>query len=80
MIAGRPSVGFEDVRAVAAPVLNHRVLLGYRARLDRVTSTAVVGQLLDALEETGSRLPTGATLLPSSGEAPPQTHESDGGV
>jgi len=36
LISGRPTVGFEDVKAVAAPVLNHRLILNYQARLDRI--------------------------------------------
>ena len=33
LLAGRPNASFEDVRAVALPVLQHRILLDYRARL-----------------------------------------------
>ena len=46
LLAGRPSVGFDDVRAVAFPVFNHRLILDYRARLDGVTPRAVVDALL----------------------------------
>lgn len=46
LLCGRPTVGFEDVRAVAVPALQHRVLLAYKARLDRVTPAQVVEQLL----------------------------------
>ena len=35
LLAGRPSVGFEDVRAVAAAVMNHRLILNYKARFDQ---------------------------------------------
>jgi MoxR-like ATPase len=58
LLAGRPTVGFEDVRAVAAPVLNHRLILNYKARLDQVDAFALVRELLGALDETGLRLPT----------------------
>ncbi len=67
LIAGRPTVGFEDVKAVAAAVLNHRVLLNYQARFDKVDSDAVVAALLERLDEAGVDLPgdiemeTGAT-------------------
>ncbi len=37
LVAGRPSVGFEDVKVVAQPVLNHRLILNYQARFDRMT-------------------------------------------
>jgi MoxR-like ATPase len=58
LLAGRPTVGFEDVKAVAGPVLNHRLILNYKARLDQVDTFAVIGDLLAGLDETGIRLPT----------------------
>ncbi len=57
LLAGRPTVGFEDVKAVAAPVLNHRLILNYKARLDQVDVFAVIRELLAAIEETGMNLP-----------------------
>jgi len=42
LMDGRPSVGFDDVRKVAFPVLNHRLILDYRAKLDGVDARAVV--------------------------------------
>ncbi len=57
LLAGRPTVGFEDVKAVAPPVLNHRLILNYKARLDQVDAFAVIRELLAALEETGLNLP-----------------------
>jgi MoxR-like ATPase len=62
LLAGRPTVGFEDVKTVAAPVLNHRLILNYKARLDQVDSFAVVSQLLAGLDETGLRLPADVSL------------------
>ena len=40
LLAGRPSVGFEDVRTVASAVMNHRLILNYRARFDQVGELA----------------------------------------
>ncbi len=57
LLAGRPTVGFEDVKAVAAPVLNHRLILNYKARLDQFDSFTLVRQLLEGLDETGLNLP-----------------------
>ena len=57
LIAGRPTVGFEDVRAVAPAVLNHRVLLGYKAKFDRVDSYKVIDELLERVDEAGVDLP-----------------------
>jgi len=57
MIAGRPSVGFEDVKAVAQPVLNHRLIMNYQARFDRVTTSKLVAELMGQTDETGLNLP-----------------------
>ncbi len=57
LLAGRPTVGFADVRAVAPPVLNHRLILNYKARLDAVSAFAVVRELLDKTDEAGLNLP-----------------------
>ncbi len=65
LVCGRPTVGFEDVKAVAEPVLNHRVLLNYQARLDRMTSSRLARELLAHLEETGLKLPGDVHLQPA---------------
>jgi MoxR-like ATPase len=57
LINGRPTVGFEDVKSVAPHVLNHRLILNYKARLDQVDAFAIVQDLLGRLDETGLRLP-----------------------
>jgi MoxR-like ATPase len=62
LLAGRPTVGFEDVQAVAAPVLNHRLILNYKARLDQVDSFSLVRDLLAGLDETGLNLPADVRL------------------
>jgi MoxR-like ATPase len=48
---GRNTVGFEDVRAVALPVLRHRVILDYSARLEGMTSDSVVGEIVESVPE-----------------------------
>ena len=57
LLAGRPSAGFEDVRAVAGPVLNHRLILSYKARFDHVTPSQVVDRLLEAVHPVELDLP-----------------------
>jgi MoxR-like ATPase len=57
LLAKRPTVGFEDVAKVAAAVLNHRLVLGYQARYDQVTSSAVVEALLTGVEDVALDLP-----------------------
>lgn len=59
LIEGRPTVGFSDVQAVALAVLNHRVLLNYKARFDNVDQASVVESLLSSLDESGLDLPSG---------------------
>ncbi|MDR2754485.1 MAG: AAA family ATPase [Planctomycetaceae bacterium] len=57
-IAGRPSAGFEDVRFVAAPVLNHRLLLGYKARMDKIDTKMILKELLESVKEVDTKLPS----------------------
>lgn len=66
LLAGRPSVGFEDVKSVAPAVLNHRLILNYQARLEKVTSFDLIDLLLEKVEPAGLGLPAGVAL--ESGE------------
>lgn len=54
---GRPTVGFEDIQAVAIPVLNHRVLLNYQARFDHVTSETLLEQLIAQMGASSLQIP-----------------------
>jgi len=65
LISGRPTVGFEDVKTVAGPVLNHRLLLNYQARFDRMTPSRLVQELLGQMDETGLKLPGDVELQPA---------------
>lgn len=47
LYAGRLNASFEDVRALAAPVLRHRVILDYTAKLEGLTGDAVVAAILE---------------------------------
>ncbi|MBM4048609.1 MAG: AAA family ATPase [Planctomycetes bacterium] len=57
LLAARPTAGFEDVKAVAEPVLNHRVILNYKAKFDRVAPSQLVADLVSRLDETELKLP-----------------------
>jgi MoxR-like ATPase len=46
LMQGRYHVDFEDIRALAGPVLRHRVLTNFQADSERVTSDAIVERLL----------------------------------
>jgi MoxR-like ATPase len=48
-IQGRPYVVPEDVKAIAADVLRHRLVLSYEAAAEQVTADAVVEQVLGAV-------------------------------
>ena len=46
LMDGRPHVQFEDVRALAKPVLRHRILTNFHAESERVTTDSIIDQLL----------------------------------
>ena len=46
---GRYHVAYEDVTALAIPVLRHRVLLNFHAESDRIDSDEILGRLLQAM-------------------------------
>ena len=47
LLDGRPTVGFDDVKSVALPVLNHRLILNYQAKLEKVTTASLINLLLE---------------------------------
>lgn len=47
LLNGRAHVTEEDIRALATPVLRHRILLNYRAEADGITIDKVIAQLLE---------------------------------
>jgi len=62
LMGERPTVGFEDVKAVSSAVLNHRLILNYRARVDGVDTVSVIESLLSGLDETEMALPDGVQV------------------
>jgi len=60
VLKGRYHVATEDVRAVAHPVLRHRILMNFNAEADGVSSDAVVDQLIKEVPADAS-----ATLDPA---------------
>jgi len=49
VLQGRPYVSCEDVRAVAAPVLRHRILTNFNAEADGIRSDDIVRRLIEAV-------------------------------
>jgi MoxR-like ATPase len=54
LMQGRYHVSFDDVRALAKPVLRHRILMNFHAESEKVTSDQIVDQLLQAVPVPGS--------------------------
>ena len=53
---GRYHVNFDDIHALARPVLRHRVLLNFHAESEGVTSDQIVDQLIEAVPVPASRM------------------------
>jgi MoxR-like ATPase len=56
LMHGRYHVGFEDIRALARPVLRHRLVPNFHAQSERVTTDQVIEQLLRAVPTPSSRM------------------------
>jgi len=56
ILHGRYNVSFEDIRAIAAPVLRHRVLLNFQAESEKVDTDHVIAKLIEAVPEPKSGL------------------------
>jgi MoxR-like ATPase len=48
LMRGRFNVAYEDIRALMAPILRHRVLLNFHAESDRLTTDDLLRRLLEA--------------------------------
>jgi MoxR-like ATPase len=57
LLRGKPNVGFDEVRRVAAPAMAHRLVLDYAARLEGWDGRRVVAALLVAIPEVERGLP-----------------------
>ena len=51
---GRPNVSIDDIRAVAPAALRHRLVVGYEATADGVTTDDIVDELLGAVLAPGA--------------------------
>ena len=51
LLSGRANVTWEDVRALAAPVLRHRILINYRAEAAGMTVETIIDRLLETVKE-----------------------------
>ena len=53
LLEGRLAVTLDDIKAVALPVLRHRVLVNFRAEAEGITSDKVANHLLSAIQLKG---------------------------
>ena len=56
LLNGRFNVSYEDVRALAHPVLRHRIIVNFHAEAERVDTTQIIDMLLEAVPEPESGL------------------------
>ena len=56
LMEGRYAVDFDDIRALAKPVLRHRLLTNFHAESERVGAGDIVEQLLEAVAVPGSSM------------------------
>jgi MoxR-like ATPase len=49
LLQGRTHVSYDDVRALALPVLRHRILLNFQAQSEKVTTEALITKLVAAV-------------------------------
>ncbi len=50
LLNGRYHVAYEDIKAVAIPVLRHRILTNFNAEADGITSLDIINRLLENVE------------------------------
>ena len=50
ILQGRYHVAYEDIKAVAVPVLRHRILTNFNAEADGITSLDIINRLLENVE------------------------------
>lgn len=56
LLLGRYNVSYGDVRALAPPILRHRILLNFHAEAERVTTDDIIKRLLDEVPEPVSEI------------------------
>jgi MoxR-like ATPase len=49
LTSGRYHVTFDDIRALAHPVMRHRVLINFHAQSEGMTTDVIIDKLLDAV-------------------------------
>jgi MoxR-like ATPase len=68
LLQGRSHVGVDDIRALAAPVLRHRIVVGFAAESEGVTPDSIIERIIEttpAREDELSRDPRFQTIFAS---------------
>jgi MoxR-like ATPase len=68
ILQGRSHVAVEDIQALAAPVLRHRIVVGFAAESEGVTPDAIIGRIIEntpAREDELTRDPRFQTIFAS---------------
>jgi MoxR-like ATPase len=68
LLQGRPHVSIEDVQALAAPVLRHRIVVGFAAESEGVSADSIIEKLIEttpAHEDELTRDPRFQTIFAS---------------
>jgi len=66
-MSGRPGVSEEDIRAVAHPVLRHRILLNFAAEAEGLTSDGLIDRILESVDPNQSEALSDERLPPVLG-------------
>jgi MoxR-like ATPase len=55
LLAGRNHANLEDIQTLAAPVLRHRILVGYRAEAEGISVENVISRLLETVQPPAAK-------------------------
>lgn len=66
LLEGRLNASFEDVQSVAVPVMQHRLVLDYNAKLDGESGRSVVLRLLEEVSTLDRPMPTTLAAEPTA--------------
>ena len=56
LLNGRFHVSYDDIRALAHPVLRHRIIVNFHAHAERIDTSHVIDRLLEAVPVPDSGL------------------------
>jgi MoxR-like ATPase len=59
LLLGRVQAGFDSVRELFVPVMNHRLILDYSARIDGVSVDKIMDDILSSIDEYSKAIPAG---------------------